>query len=466
MYRAFLFALLIGFKALSSVENPITVGTAVQINDSNYSSFTAWTPIVSVNSTGYMITYRTFHRSSGGAQMWYAFSSTGNSWSSDFIEESAQTTVIIWNTGSTAGFLATFAYPPPGGGGASAQSSFSSNQGATWSSFSVIDAGPGVSSTLPIPGLAVTGGYMASWKEGLNNFSSFSGNNGTTWSTASQINTSNTSSPAVLSTNSSGVLATWPNSSPTVSFSSNLGTSWSSEVQISDNSASGLVFSSSNDDGFIAVWYDSTDDAIVSSFSTDNGSTWNAPTTISTDVTATSSSAAVTACDSGFIATWIDSSSNANASFSSDNGTTWSDPVQITNDGSVDFSTRDFVSVSCSGNTCVFTWREKTTLNIMASSGTIGIGPEAPSNASGQQKKNDFGMQFELFNRLTWSASSSTISGYKVYREGVNIATLPADTLFFEDHNQPKGVQKSYTITAFNSSGTESSAASVTVNPL
>jgi sugar lactone lactonase YvrE len=89
---------------------------------------------------------------------------------------------------------------------------------------------------------------------------------------------------------------------------------------------------------------------------------------------------------------------------------------------------------------------------------------EPPTNLSGKQKTNDFGLEYELFNRLTWTASTSSgVTGYFVYRNGIKIATLNASTLSYEDHKRQKGVTTSYSVTAFNGTGAESSPINTTI---
>lgn len=85
--------------------------------------------------------------------------------------------------------------------------------------------------------------------------------------------------------------------------------------------------------------------------------------------------------------------------------------------------------------------------------------PVSPaSNLSGYQKTDDFALEYELFNRLSWTASPSPISGYYLYRNGSKIATLSASTLSYTDHNRQKGIPTNYSITAFDQEGTESPA--------
>ena len=86
-----------------------------------------------------------------------------------------------------------------------------------------------------------------------------------------------------------------------------------------------------------------------------------------------------------------------------------------------------------------------------------------PNNLSGFQKKNDFGTFYELFSTLKWEASSSAVSGYYVYRNGAWIATLGATTFEYSDHNNAKDTKITYSVTAFDSSGTESSPVYITI---
>lgn len=89
-----------------------------------------------------------------------------------------------------------------------------------------------------------------------------------------------------------------------------------------------------------------------------------------------------------------------------------------------------------------------------------------PSNLQGKQKKNDFGLEYELYNQVTWTPSpSANISGYIVYRDGNKIAQLNAATLTYKDHNRKKGSSYIYSITAFDSSGNESSPVNIVIKP-
>lgn len=82
-----------------------------------------------------------------------------------------------------------------------------------------------------------------------------------------------------------------------------------------------------------------------------------------------------------------------------------------------------------------------------------------PTQLIGSQKRDDFALEYELFNQLAWNTSLSEVSGYYVYRNNIKIATLNASTLRYTDHNRKKGVATIYSVTAFDATGVESPAA-------
>lgn len=99
----------------------------------------------------------------------------------------------------------------------------------------------------------------------------------------------------------------------------------------------------------------------------------------------------------------------------------------------------------------------------------IGIVPSSPSpsssptNLTGAQKKNDFGLLFELFNQLQWESSSTSVAGFNVYRNGALIASLGPSTFTYQDHNRKRGVTTTYSVTAVSSSGSESVPATISI---
>jgi hypothetical protein len=91
---------------------------------------------------------------------------------------------------------------------------------------------------------------------------------------------------------------------------------------------------------------------------------------------------------------------------------------------------------------------------------------EPPSNLQGTQKKNDFRLQYELYNQLAWTSSpSSGVVGYFIYRDGSKIASVNASIRTYQDHNRKKGVSYTYAITAFNSTGGESAPVTIVITP-
>lgn len=90
---------------------------------------------------------------------------------------------------------------------------------------------------------------------------------------------------------------------------------------------------------------------------------------------------------------------------------------------------------------------------------------QPPTNLTVKQQKNDFGLLYERFNLLRWEASPTVgVDGYYVYRNGVKIATLNANTFKYEDHDRKKGVTTFYSVTAFDAQGNESSPISISIN--
>ena len=89
-----------------------------------------------------------------------------------------------------------------------------------------------------------------------------------------------------------------------------------------------------------------------------------------------------------------------------------------------------------------------------------------PSNLTGRQKKNNCGVRYEWFNDLKWpppTLSETEVSSYNIYRNGEKIATLPASTLHYEDHNRKKGVKTLYSVATLNVQASESSSVNITV---
>jgi YVTN family beta-propeller protein len=82
-------------------------------------------------------------------------------------------------------------------------------------------------------------------------------------------------------------------------------------------------------------------------------------------------------------------------------------------------------------------------------------GPTSPTatNLTVVQKKNDFGLEYELFNHLEWQPSPVAAANYFIFRDGVKIATVDGSTFSYNDHNQKQGAETIYSISAIDSRG-------------
>lgn len=91
---------------------------------------------------------------------------------------------------------------------------------------------------------------------------------------------------------------------------------------------------------------------------------------------------------------------------------------------------------------------------------------EPASNFQGTQKKNSFGFVYELYNKLTWSPSSSNnVTGYYIYRGEEKIATVGASVRTYNDNNRPRGISSTYSLVAFDNDGNTSDSVTITVRP-
>lgn len=91
-----------------------------------------------------------------------------------------------------------------------------------------------------------------------------------------------------------------------------------------------------------------------------------------------------------------------------------------------------------------------------------------PTNVTGCKTKNVFLLQTDYINKLTWSApANSSPTSYNIYRDAAltDLAGSSTSTEFYDHGRNPNEIY-SYYITAVDSSGNQSAAASVTVtNP-
>lgn len=376
----------------------------------------------------------------------------------------------VWVKATTAGTMATFIANPTGMGyfTAAPYGFFSTNNGVTWSTQTQIESEMTVATPVVVSGN--TAGFMAAWRDTADNnpYSAFS-THGLLWHIVPIANTMTVNSAVMVNGSAFGFLTAWQDTGNNgfASFSSNDGLTWSTPSAITSSSdVASDVWLANRGPGFIAVWVSAAGNAF-SSFSSDNGMTWSLPSLIASGIQ-TETDISVDGNMAGFYVAWIGQDNNAYASFSSNNGTTWLPAVPITTDGSVSPSNTanalGFVDVSAVGFSYMFTWLDNMG---NAQSSFAGAGPPSilpPSHLTGRQRKNNFGLQYELFNTLKWEASPSiTISGYHIYKNGILIASTDASQLKYTQHNQSKGAEALYSVTAFDAFGNESTEIDVVV---
>ncbi len=102
---------------------------------------------------------------------------------------------------------------------------------------------------------------------------------------------------------------------------------------------------------------------------------------------------------------------------------------------------------------------------LQASSITITPMAQPPASISGKQKINRFPIQSERFNQIKWTASlTSGIASYQIFRNGALLATVPATTFQYEDHDRKKNVSDTYSVFSVTATGALSATgATVTV---
>ncbi len=150
--------------------------------------------------------------------------------------------------------------------------------------------------------------------------------------------------------------------------------------------------------------------------------------------------------------------------------------INITNTSGVAINpdgTLAYVTSSSNNNISVIdtsTYRVVQTITGSGLNGPFGIaigGYEAPTQFSGQQKTNDGGVVSELYNHLKWQPSSAEdLAGYTLtfLKNGkLKTKTLKASASSYNDHNQKSSVAVTYTLTAFDKQGIDSSPVTITV---
>ena len=346
--------------------------------------------------------------------------------------------------------------------------SISTDQGTTWGAFTFPDFGIGNEKASPSVS-SNADGFMVAWNDNDNLYASFTSDNGTTWTTPFQISSTNeVNGMIILGVNTDGFMASWTDDGAAfTSFTSNNVTTWSTPFQISSNSASD-VWVAGNTTGFIATWVTDANEAYsIKATIVDGAPVWGTPVLISSLLSG-GTNVSIFGAPSGFVTAWIDIDDNAYANFTTGSGDyTWSDAVQITTTFAVNGgigTDLPFVDVTCFEDQCLFSWKQ-TDANIYTSFSRLPASIQPPTNLTGSQQKNNFGLVYELCNTLQWRLSVSTnVAGYHVYANGNLIATVSASATEYQDNNQLQGVSIVYSIKSFDADGNESAAATVTVS--
>ena len=266
-------------------------------------------------------------------------------------------TVAAWQTTALPGYGN---YPT---------TSFSSNNGTSWTTPTVLPLETPANKFYGYFDILVVAneqGFLATYT-GIyftlanvpNAYASFSAD-GNTWSSPVQINPVNNIAEISTTIAVSGTtfLAAWVDNSgqAQTSISTDEGSTWSvTPVPISNatNVVSEVSLYATNA-GFMAVWAIGSGD-IYSSFSSNNGSTWTTNTTpFGNNIYG---NIGLSGSTDGFIASWETNDNNIEAAFSSNQGSTWSTPIVISSNVQL-ISSEDAPGVAVTGNNCLFTWTD------------------------------------------------------------------------------------------------------------
>jgi len=251
-----------------------------------------------------------------------------------------------------------------------AATSFSSNQGQTWSSPATF--GSNVISLVSLS--AQSSKFLAAWITNVRNVSASVSSNGLSWSApvviASDGGGETIQTFVTTAATNAGFMAIWTSDLLSVgiyvktSFSAD-GVNWNAPVSIPTAffPTANKISIAGNANGFLAGFTDDTIDQGYVSFSSDNGMTWGTPVLVAPTL-GNNCTLGLGANASGFMAAWVDSSGKIATSFSSDNGATWSSPVQI--QMSIAFS-GSVPRVSANSGSFVVAWTQGFSLEAQAS---------------------------------------------------------------------------------------------------
>jgi hypothetical protein len=328
------------------------------------------------SSDGFLVTWV-----DSSQNIWVESSADGKTWT-DVTTELSGAKTYSRIARCPLGLLVTWTSIPPGGSpSGNPIAGFSPDNGVTWH-INNLQNTQTVAYDLPICGsplgFLVTYPFPAIDSVDYNAVFSFSPD-GTTWSLTGNLNTDyiNGTFPPTSAYNGGIFLAAWVNNDLTGVYTVSAdGSTWASPAAIPmTTNLNSPISVTAIGSVFIITWADTTGNG-WSSYTTDNGTIWSAPSQITTNVN-TSNYPTVFANGSseGLIATWGSLSATGYASVSNDYGTTWGEAIAVTAFGEYNSGYWvNFMGVSVVGNQYVFTW-----LDVY---GNVYARPSAPSSTS------------------------------------------------------------------------------------
>lgn len=219
---------------------------------------------------------------------------------------------------------------------------------------------------------------------------------------------------------------------------------------------------------FVTLWPSSfgANSQIQSSVSSD-GINWGANSPLSNAIYDSAAPHVYADPTGGFIAVWMATDMAMDSiiqSSLSENGVAWSFPSDAS---PAEFSNADpHVATAANGlSVVVWEFQQNSDAYIILAAGGITIAVQPPASVSGQRIANRFLTQTNLVNQLRWGPSpSADIAGYRIYRNGVLIASVSWTTFLYNDSRGNNRDPAFYQITAVNSSGDESAPIDFTVD--
>lgn len=340
-----IFYIALSYSVLVQASCPSTNPWSTAVNVSLSGGLINSTPYVAGTSTGFMIVWTTSGGGTGSAVA--SFSANGTSWSNpvtiiDHTSGNAPFRTDVTVAGNDTGFLSAWV-----DSFGNAWSSFSADNGQTWSSINLIASNIVSATNISISGSA--SGFVAAFIDTSSNAWVTFSDGTSTWSSPVQITSDGSVSTAKgnslgngyasVAVRGSTCMVTWTStndSNPYSAFFSAINpltpSSSPTLVRISDFGNATLPTTvAATSAGFMAIYLDGPDQPstspVYSAFSSDNGTTW-----VNTEVfTEKFSFPWISGNGAGFMATWIDdglrSGVRASPFWIFNNGTGWMDTI-------------------------------------------------------------------------------------------------------------------------------------------